>query len=232
MLFYLMPVVKKLTAVVLLCFIYIASSAQQSSIIDSSYANGYYKQRLEFFKKMPDRKHEIVFLGNSITEAGEWQELVPGNVINRGISGDVTFGVIARLDEVLSSKPDKIFLLIGINDLKRGLPAQMILKNYQRIIRQVKSISPRTCLILQSILPVNESMINIDYKRITNTKVNDVNSQIQQLAVKEKLTFIDLHPVFEDSNHQMNKEYTIDGIHLKMPAYILWVNLLKSKGLL
>ena len=64
----------------------------QSEIIDSSYANGYYKQRLAYFNQMPNRKKEIVFLGNSITEVGEWQEVVHlKNVINRGISGDNFF---------------------------------------------------------------------------------------------------------------------------------------------
>ncbi|WP_345955483.1 GDSL-type esterase/lipase family protein [Mucilaginibacter sp. PAMB04168] len=223
---------KHISTIILFFLVSFAASAQDLPI-DSSYANSHYKQRLQFFRQMPDSKNEIVFLGNSITEAGEWQELIPGkNVINRGISGDVSFGVIARLDEVLSSKPKKIFLLIGINDLKRGIPAAIIIKNYQRIIGQVKLTSPKTQLILQSILPVNELMLGNEYKRITNARVSEVNNLLQQLAASEKLTFVDLHPIFKGKDGQMNRDYTTDGIHLKMPAYILWVNLLKSKGLL
>ncbi len=49
------------------------SLAQEQVAVDSSYANGHYLQRLDFFKKMPNQKNEIVFLGNSITEGGKWQ---------------------------------------------------------------------------------------------------------------------------------------------------------------
>mgnify|MGYP000061554644 CR=1 FL=1 len=65
---------------------------------------------------------EIIFLGNSITDIGEWTEVWQDiHVKNRGISGDNTFGVLARLDEVVSSKPSKIFIMIGINDISKNI---------------------------------------------------------------------------------------------------------------
>ena len=39
------------------------------------------------------------------------------NVRNRGISGDVTDGVLLRLGELIKYKPTSIFIMIGINDL-------------------------------------------------------------------------------------------------------------------
>lgn len=58
---------------------------------------------------------DIIFLGNSITNGGEWSELLNNkHVKNRGISGDICMGVYDRLDAVLKGKPAKIFLLIGI----------------------------------------------------------------------------------------------------------------------
>ena len=38
-------------------------------------------------------------------------------LVNRGISGDFTNGVLARLEEITHYKPKAIFLLIGVNDL-------------------------------------------------------------------------------------------------------------------
>ena len=64
------------------------SICAQTVRYDSSYANSYYKQRLEFFQMLPKVKKQIVFLGNSITEGGPWQELVRNkNVTNRGYRG-------------------------------------------------------------------------------------------------------------------------------------------------
>ena len=74
---------------------------------------------------MPDTPNEIIMLGNSITDGCEWSELFQNsNIKNRGISGDITEGVLYRLDEVTRSKPAKVFLLIGINDLHWHLCAQ------------------------------------------------------------------------------------------------------------
>ena len=202
----------------------------QEKPVDSSYANAHYLQRLEYFKQMPNQKNEIVFLGNSITEQGEWQELIPGkHVINRGIGGDNSFGVLARLDEVTSSKPSTIFLLIGVNDLGRGLPIPVIVNNYKRIISYVRTATPKTTLYLQSILPLNEEVLKYPYLKGKNALVKELNKELAKLATENGLTFIDLHPLFADEKGELKKELTLDGIHLRQAAYIPWANYLKSK---
>lgn len=205
--------------------------AQDAAKIDSSYANSHYRMRLDFFRQMPNNKKEIVFLGNSITEAGEWQELVPCRpVVNRGISGDVTWGVLARLDEVLASKPAKIFLLIGVNDLKRGISPETIASNHRRILSQIQRESPKTKVYLQSVLPVNEGMLAPIYKSITNTRIGELNSRLQALAGEHKnVAYVNLHPALADSTGQLERELSTDGLHLKTAAYIKWVAHLKKE---
>jgi lysophospholipase L1-like esterase len=207
------------------------TAPQQAIAIDSSYSNGHYLQRLDFFRKMPDQKKEIVFLGNSITEGGEWQELIPGKpVVNRGISGDVTYGVLARLDEVLSARPAKIFLLIGINDMKRGTPNATIVENIKRIVKITKAQSPGTKLYIQSILPINTKMLATakSYSRLNNALVVDLNQQISAFCVANGIIFINLHPALADSSGELKKELSLDGLHLRASAYILWVEQLKK----
>lgn len=202
----------------------------QAQQIDTSYNNSHYRQRLNYFRQMPDQKKEIVFLGNSITEAGEWQELVPGkHVVNRGISGDVTFGIKARLDEVLSSKPAKIFLLIGVNEMKRGHSPAVIAESYEDIVKHIVTASPKTKLYLQSVLPVNESMLQAIYKEVGNEKINELNGLIKALATRYAVYYVNLHEVFAGPDGQLVKELTTDGLHLQAAAYIKWVNYLKQK---
>ncbi len=217
------------TAILTFLFVSVAAGYGQEAGIDSSYLTSHYNQRLAFFKQIPPQKKEIVFLGNSITEGGEWQELIPGkHVLNRGISGDVTFGVLARLDEIVVSKPSKIFIMIGINDLKRGISPALILHNYSRILSYIKQKSPGTRVFLQSILPVNKYMLGDSYKKITTEKINELNSGLQQLAKERKLKYLDVQQVFNDGSGLMKKEFTLDGIHLRSAAYILWVKYLKD----
>src|SRR5690606_26383252 len=120
-------------------------SAKSQVKIDSSYSNWYYDARFELYEKLKNKKADILFLGNSITERGNWAELIPGKIVsNRGIGGDNSFGVIARLDAVIAQQPGKLFLMIGVNDIGRGLPVEVILNNYIRITERIRAESPHT----------------------------------------------------------------------------------------
>lgn len=217
----------------LICLLIAANGimAQDREAVDSSYANGYYTERVKFFNLLHPPAGGIVFLGNSITEAGPWSEVLPGReVSNRGISGDNSFGVYARLDQVLALRPRKLFLLIGINDLKRGTPPQYILASYERTVAKVKAASPHTVLYLQSVLPVAEQVMAPVYAKISNQKIRVLNEGLRQLAAKYHCTYIDLYnDVFVDEQGQLKRELTTDGLHLKQLAYIKWTDYLKKK---
>ncbi|WP_343536964.1 GDSL-type esterase/lipase family protein [Sphingobacterium thalpophilum] len=200
--------------------------------IDSSYANWYYQQRMEYFQQSPVISNAIVFLGNSITERAEWQELLADArypVLNRGIGGDNSFGILARIDEVLRGYPKAIFLMDGINDQFRKLPQEVSINNYRRIIRRIKLKSPNTKIYLQSTLPINERLTQEEYTKGRNVLVPSLNDKLVKLAADENIPFIDLCPLFEDSDGKLDVKYTNDGVHLKPSAYIKWVQLLKEK---
>jgi lysophospholipase L1-like esterase len=210
----------------------LSANAQNELKVDSNYANSYYQQRVEYFNKMSHVKNEIVFLGNSITERGEWQEILSGYrypVVNRGVGGDNSFGILARMDEVLTAKPKAIFLMDGINDLFRKLPYEVSIYNYRRIIRMIKIKSPKTKIYIESALPINEEMTTAAYTKGRSKMVPVLNEKIKQLAKEENITYIDIVPLFSDENGNLNKEITMDGVHLKASAYITWVNYLKEQ---
>src|SRR5688572_15846507 len=79
----------------------------QNAIYDTiQYAKEYHQERLALFKTEPVTKGKIIFLGNSITEFGNWKKLLnDSSIINRGIAGDNTFGVLARLEDVITRQP-------------------------------------------------------------------------------------------------------------------------------
>ena len=109
---------------ILLMMLLLASMASNAQ--ERKYSTFYY-QRATLFEELPVTSKDIIFLGNSITNGGEWSELLNNkHVKNRGISGDICMGVYDRLDAILKGKPAKIFLLIGINDVSRGTSADTI----------------------------------------------------------------------------------------------------------
>lgn len=224
---------KKLLLAILIAFASNGIAQQKNQIVkyDSGYVNSFYNHRLEYFNAMPNNKNEIVFLGNSITEGGEWQELLPEykNVINRGIGGDNSFGVLARLDEVISSKPKKIFFMIGTNDLARKIPLEIIIRNVQRMVDKTKTASPKTKIYIQSVLPVNGEKCATTSYRLNNPKAMELNKMYEKLCQKNNITFVNLYPLFLDSNGDLKAELTRDGIHPNGIVYTDWVKYLKEK---
>ena len=102
----------------------------------------YYPQREATFEKEPVVPGRIIFLGNSITQLGNWKKLLnDSTVINRGIAGDITFGVLKRLDDVTRRQPSKLFLLIGINDIGKDIPDAVIADNIHKIIARIQTES-------------------------------------------------------------------------------------------
>jgi lysophospholipase L1-like esterase len=63
---------------------------------------------------------------------------------NRGIMGDDSFGILNRISPVAESKPKKIFLMIGINDLSEHIKTDSVAQNYANIIKRIRSISSHT----------------------------------------------------------------------------------------
>jgi hypothetical protein len=86
-----------------LCLILIVSNATaQKAIIDTNpYVLEYHRERLALFYREPIVTGKIVFLGDRLIEFGDWKTLLnDSTVINRGIAGDITFGVLKRLDDI------------------------------------------------------------------------------------------------------------------------------------
>lgn len=189
----------------------------------------YYDQRASLFEVLPAAPDDLVFLGNSITDGCEWSELFDnGRVKNRGISGDVVMGVYDRLGPILKGNPSKIFLLIGINDLAVGIPADTIVRQIGLIVERVKTESPRTRLYIQSLLPVNDCYDMFRGHTSRWQAVAEINRELQTLSQEKGVTYIDLYAHFvEEGSGKLRPEYSNDGLHLLGAGYLKWRDILK-----
>ncbi len=189
----------------------------------------FWHQRVSLFEQLPVTNEDILFVGNSITNGGEWAELFHDQrVKNRGISGDICMGVYDRLPSILSGSPSKIFLMIGINDLGRGTSPDSIVCQTDRILGKIQNESPETTIYLQSILPVNESFGMFEGHTRQREIIAPLNLRLKQLAEKRKVTYIDLYSHFViPGTNKLNPTYSNDGLHLLGEGYIKWTELVK-----
>ena len=184
---------------------------------------GIYDEKLNAFRSEATVPGQIVFLGNSITMGGDWKNLLKNSlVLNRGIGGDITYGVLQRLSEVTDRHPALLFILIGINDIGRDIPVVDILTNYRRIIEKVSQDSPETRIHVFSILPVNPTVPNFIKSYDKNDVVLEVNRQLQQMSKQYKIKYIDLHKILANKDGLLHSDLTKDGLHLNSEGYKIW----------
>lgn len=157
-------------------------------------------------------KNKIVFIGNSITEGCNWNELLGRNdTVNKGISGDSTNEVLKRLDIYLRQKPKCIFIMIGINDICQEISMDTIKSNYSKIINNI--LSNNVQLFIQSTLYTNI----ID----RNRKVQILNNYLVEQCKLLSIQYIDINGRLSNNNILSNK-YSNDGLHLNGDGYIIW----------
>ncbi|MFC2106730.1 GDSL-type esterase/lipase family protein [Bacteroidota bacterium] len=170
-------------------------------------------------------QHSILFLGDSLSEWFDYAYFFPGlNILNHGIAGDTSSGVIHRLDEVIEDEPSKIFLMIGVNDLFHKIDKETVSNNHKRIIETLSNKLTETQLLIQSMLPVNEEML---FSMKLNSTIKWLNANLKEYCKELNLRFINLYDHFL-KDKQLSPEYTTDGGHLSKSGYKLWADLIKN----
>ncbi|MBS9390273.1 MAG: G-D-S-L family lipolytic protein [Dolichospermum sp. WA123] len=155
-------------------------------------------------------------------------ELLPEdrNWLNQGISGEVSNGLLQRLDFFDRTQPDMILVMVGINDLIRGLEDQEILTNYRQIISYLRRKHPQAEIVIQSILPHGAGGTTWEGKEkllaIPNSRIRTLNQELNNIATKKGARYLNLHPLFTDRQGNLRSNFTTDGLHLSPPGYLVW----------
>ena len=161
----------------------------------------------------------IIFIGDSIVEYFPLHELVqsPKTLVNRGIRGYKTDLLLENLDAHLFGQAlDKVFLLIGTNDIGKEMPQAETLANLEAVIQEISRDYPLAQIQLLSVLPVNEQE---QYKG-TNEKIQALNQAYQELAqAYYQVSYVDVYSSLLDEVGQLAEAYTTDGLHLSVAGY-------------
>lgn len=141
--------------------------------------------------------------------------------LNQGISGDTTTGVLQRLATFDETRPDTIYVMAGINDLRRGATDAEVLNNLRLIMRRLRQAHPQSKIIVHSILPTRLAALPTD-------RIRRLNAAIAAATQEEGVFFLNLQPSFMDESGILRRDLTTDGIHLNPRGYRTWESVIAT----
>lgn len=168
-----------------------------------------------------------ILLGDSISQ---W---FPPNLLlgdrtwlNQGLSGETSAGLLRRLSFLDKTRPQTILVMIGINDLLRGISDEEILNNYQEIVRYLRMTHPNTQIVVQAILPHGDVRASWEGRDrlllVPNSRIRSLNQRIAEISIANGASFFDLYPLFADPQGNLRMDLSTDGLHLNPNGYLVW----------
>jgi lysophospholipase L1-like esterase/poly(3-hydroxybutyrate) depolymerase len=181
-------------------------------------------KRGQWSKDVAKDQGAVVFFGDSITQG--WDSLAKDfpalKVANRGISGDTTRGLRARLkDDVLALKPKAVSILIGTNDLDQGAEPEVVAENLKAIVTELHAANPQMPIVISKVMPRGARPGKFPEKIVA------LNA-LYEAAFKNdpKVTFCDTWTLFDDGTGQCKKEEFPDMLHPNAAGYAKWTTAL------
>lgn len=185
---------------------------------------------------------KVVFLGDSITEAGEsiegegtykgfitsLRENVSQEVelINKGIGGNKVSDLLLRYnDDVLKLKPNIVFIYIGINDVWHkydwgtGSDIDIYEKGLRKIITDIKAVGAKIILCTPTVIgenngefKLNNNFKDIDTTEIMNKDLDAFSDVVRNLSSEFNTDLLDLRKKFKEYISENNDQNMSKGV--------------------
>ena len=184
-----------------------------------------YTRRVKTFRDLPILGHDVI-IGDSMIAYMNMSQYGFNEVINMGIAGDTTLGVLNRLDAVIRQKPKRIILSIGSNDLV--LTDHEPFEIVEKIIEIYSILSKESKVYVLTLTPINREDPKAHKAYIAGRKNEDIEIINQGLKDYLKDQVIDVAKPLMDHSHKLNITYSKDGIHLNEEGYHVFAKILKN----
>jgi len=180
--------------------------------------SSYWTEKKSFFDTLGTYA-STVMIGDSLTDGAEWKEMFPGTaVVNRGVDGDTTAGVLRRMDGITSARAKKAFIMIGINDFKEGRTVDAVFQDYRTIVSRLDEAGMK--VFIQSTLLCNEPKGGWISCAAIQGRIRELNRRLAGLA-SAKVAYIDIN-VGLTGPEGLRPDLTYDGVHLNGEGYRIW----------
>lgn len=115
------------------------------------------------------------------------------------------------LNKIIRSKPYRVYIMLGMNEISYRKPSAMI-SDYRKIIKDIQKKSPDTDIVLLPVSPVSHS------KARQFSQIGSFNRQVKKLAKTSGVKYCDYTSVLKDKKGYL-KYNGGDGVHWSPTAY-------------
>jgi lysophospholipase L1-like esterase len=188
-----------------------------------------YKRHVKKFEQIKASK-DLILLGDSMmayfpTKAFDLED----QLLNFGIPGDTSIGVLKRVHQVIKLNPKYVILNIGLNDfVLTDLSIEESLKNILEIRHQILEGCPDTLVYVTSLTPINQKDFKDQTYLLNRDKEDAVKlNQLLKSKIDERF-FINIYDELIDDQGDLNIDFTRDGIHLNQRGYKIYLRMIKN----
>ncbi|MCU6761072.1 Arylesterase precursor [uncultured Roseburia sp.] len=173
------------------------------------------------------KEKKMICIGDSLTYGlgvpveDNWVELLNKRsfrqVINRGISGDTSGGMLARFHrEVLAEMPDTVLIMGGSNDLIMGCDISVVKSNLMAMVHQ--AYAAKINVIACAEISGDTAHIRPDWKQISDfcevdQKLFQMSIWMEEFCRVFQVPFINLYDRFKKRTQGRIQDYFFDGVH-------------------
>ncbi len=136
---------------------------------------------------------------------------------------------VPLLDAVAEQDCDKIYIMLGINELGWS-KVKTFHDQYAKLVDRVRADHPEAKIVLQSIPPVSAKQ-EAKKTYVNNARIAEYNQVIRTLAEEKECYFLDVAACLTGGDGLLPKDLNFDGIHLNPAGCKVWLNYLRTHSL-
>lgn len=172
---------------------------------------------------------KILLIGDSLTYGygvdhdKSWAYLLSKNkavdIINKGINGDTTAGMLFRAyEDIVSYSPSFTVIMGGTNDILSSLSYNYVKDNIILIIKEAKNLGSEPILAIQPpVVPIMAKRLwgsGVDYYKV-NEEIKAYKNEVFTYSIENHIKYIDFFtPFYKLLEEDKSIDYYLDGLHL------------------
>ena len=132
-------------------------------------------------------------------------------------------------DAIAASKVDRMYILIGSNDLACEPNRVSYLENWDTMLKWIREKSPEVEIVIISNIPQCDSAAADRESSVEtyNAFVKEYNGKMEQYCRENDCMYLDLCYYIEDHLGSMPADYNLDGYHMNDEGYMNWIKVMR-----